>query len=423
MEIKLPYGKRNLKLTVPDSELKSVLISRSNEYNYEQTEEEIIHKALNNPINSPPLSSLVRNKKKIVLITSDHTRPVPSHITIPILLKEIRKGNSEADITILVATGNHRKTSKREIEKKFGSKIASMEKIIVHDSQDNNNLDSIGILPSGGELFLNKIALDADLLLAEGFIEPHFFAGFSGGRKSILPGIAGYHTVLANHCSEFIAHKMARTGVLKGNPLHRDMIYASEKAGLAFILNVVLNDNKKIINAFAGHREEAHYRGCEFVSKMAKVINYPSDIVITSNGGYPLDQNLYQSVKSMTAAEAVCKEGGVIIELSECIDGHGGESFYQTFAEAESVEEIMADILARNRYETIPDQWQSQILARVLLKCKVIVVSNLSPELIKNMHMIWASDVNNALKKARGLCDIDYPDITVIPDGVSVIVS
>ena len=150
----------------------------------------------------------------------------------------------------------------------------------------------LGTLPSGGKLKINKIAAEADLLISEGFIEPHFFAGFSGGRKSVLPGVSSAATVMANHCSEFIASEYARTGVLEGNPIHRDMIYAAEQAKLAFIINVVLDENKKVIRAYAGNFDEAHREGCRFVDQMSGVNAVPSDIVISTNGGYPLDQKM-----------------------------------------------------------------------------------------------------------------------------------
>jgi len=340
---------------------------------------------------------------------------------MPIILDEIRKGNPEANITILVATGFHRASTKAELRDKYEDEIVDKEKIIIHDSRDKDSMVKVGILPSGGDLVLNKLAIKADLLVAEGFIEPHFFAGFSGGRKSILPGIASKETVLANRCSEFIAHSKVRTGVLKGNPIHEDMLYAAKKANLNFILNVVINGDKKIINAFAGDEEKAHSKGCEFVSKLAGVKFKLADIVITTNGGYPLDQNIYQSVKGMTAAEATCRKGGVIIVASACIDGHGGDYFYNTFAKANRVQDVMDEIIARNRDETIPDQWESQVLARILLKCKVIMVTNTSKENVENMHMKWASSVAKAIEMADEMLG-NRSKITVIPDGVSVIV-
>jgi len=420
-KVKLPYGKKSINIDIPEDRLEGILVSKVNKYSTKESEEEIVKKAIVNPVGVPRLKELARDKKKIVVISSDHTRPVPSHITMPIILDEIREGNPEANITILVATGFHRASTKAELRDKYGDEIVDKEKIVIHDSRDKDSMVKVGILPSGGDLILNKLAIQADLLVAEGFIEPHFFAGFSGGRKSILPGIASKETVLANHCSEFIAHPKARTGILKDNPLHEDMLYAAKKANLSFILNVVINGDKKIINAFAGHWKEAHLEGCEFVSKLAEVKSKPADIVITTNGGYPLDQNIYQSVKGMTAAEDTCKKGGVIIIASACDDGHGGDFFYNTFTKANAVQDVTDEIMARNRDETIPDQWESQVLARVLLKYKVIMVTNTSKEIVENMHMKWAANVEEAIEMADEMLG-SRNKITVIPDGVSVIV-
>ena len=180
---------------------------------------------------------------------------------------------------------------------KFGQDIVDNEEIINHVSTDESSLINVGTLPSGGELYLNKLAIETELLIAEGFIEPHFFAGFSGGRKSILPGIASAKTIMANHCSEFINSNHARTGIIKDNPIHKDMLYAAEKANLAFILNVVIDEEKNIINAFAGDSQLAHEEGCKFVMELSSVKSIQADIVISSNGGYPLDQNIYQVCK------------------------------------------------------------------------------------------------------------------------------
>ena len=421
MKIELPYGRRKVVTDIPDDRVEALLVSRVEDFNTDRSQGEIVSQALNSPLASKPLKELVKGKDKIVIISSDHTRPVPSRITMPVLLEEINKGNPEAGITILVATGFHRPSTDRELEDKYGREIVNKVKIVNHDSRDKEQMIKIGSLPSGGELIINKLALEADLLIAEGFIEPHFFAGFSGGRKSILPGIASRETVLANHCSDFIAHKRARTGILEGNPLHEDMLYAAERANLAFILNVVLNGEKRIINAFAGDREKAHEKGCSFLASLAGVEKKEADIVVTSNGGYPLDQNIYQAVKSMTAAEACCRENGVIIVLAECSDGHGGESFYQTFARADSVQGIMEEILARTAEETVADQWESQVLARILLKHEVILVSEVERELVENMYLHYAKDINTALKMAEKIAG-KKSKITVIPDGVGVIV-
>jgi len=420
--IKLPYGRKFLELDIPEDRLEGILESKAHTFRTELSEREIVKNALKNPIDSPRLMELAKGKENIVIISSDHTRPVPSKIIMPLLLEEIRSGNPKAHITILIATGCHRPSTKQELLDKFGSEIVDHEKMVIHDSQDKNNLVTLGTLPSGGELIINKLAAKADLLIAEGFIEPHFFAGFSGGRKSILPGIASKTTVLANHCSEFIADDRARAGVLDGNPIHKDMIFAAEKAKLAFIINVVIDSEKKIINAFAGQYNTAHIKGTQFVAKIAGVKAKPADIVITTNGGYPLDQNIYQAVKGMTTAEATCKEGGVIIIAAECSDGHGGQVFYDTFANESSVSKIMDKFMKTGRNETITDQWQSQIFARILLKYSVIMVTSAPKEMVEGLHMKWAPSLEEAIKMADEILKNKKSKITVIPDGVSVIV-
>jgi nickel-dependent lactate racemase len=262
----------------------------------------------------------------------------------------------------------------------------------------------------------------ADLVISEGLIEPHFFAGFSGGRKSIMPGIAGQNTVLANHNSRFIADVNANTGILNNNPIHRDMLFAAKAARLRFILNVCINSEKEIVQAFAGHPEKAHYEGCEFVKNLLKVRRKESDIVITSNGGYPLDQNIYQAVKGMTAAETCVRKDGVIIMVAGCCDGHGGEAFYNWMTRGKSPEEIMQKILAVPPEQTMADQWQAQILARVLLKARVIMVTDLAnKEMVESMHMSYACSLDEAIKQAEAIVGSDS-SITVIPDGVGVIV-
>lgn len=417
-----PYGQTQLDYEFDEKELIGVLTSSIEEYVPECDEHELVARALESPIGSQKLSELSRGKKNVVIIASDHTRPVPSKVIIPQMLSEIRKGNPSADITILIATGCHRGTTKQELINKFGEEIVANEKIYVHDCDEKEKLVNIGILPSGGQCEINKIAVEADLLVAEGFIEPHFFAGFSGGRKSVLPGVAGRSTVLANHCSEFIAHTKSRTGILENNLIHEDMLWAAKQAKLAFIVNVVLNSEKKPIFAVAGDLEKAHKKGTDFISSLCAAKSVPADIVISTNGGYPLDQNVYQSVKGMTAAEATVKEGGIIIMLARANDGIGGDHFYHQLADEPDINKTMDIFLSRARNQTATDQWMTQILIRILKKAKVIYVSGLEPDIVKKMHMIPASTLSEAINLAKTTLAKDNVTITAIPDGVSVVV-
>lgn len=421
MEISVPCGRTRLTAEIADDRLQAILCSHLESYVPPMGETALVEAALASPIGSEPLETLAQGKKNIVLIASDHTRPVPSRVLVPPMLQAIRRGNPEANITILIATGCHRGTTKAELLEKFGEEIVEKETIIIHDCAAEEEMVTIGTLPSGGILRINRIAAEADLLISEGFIEPHFFAGFSGGRKSVLPGIAARETVYWNHNAEFIANPHARTGILEDNPIHRDMIHAARVAKLAFICNVVINAKHEVVGAFAGDCEQAHLAGAEFLKKLCLCPKVPADIVITSNNGYPLDQNIYQAVKGMTAGEATCREGGIIIMVAACNDGHGGESFLQTMTQNLSPAQILEQIQATSKRNTVPDQWESQILARILSKHQVVLVSECDPELVKAMKMHPATDLPQALTLAEKLLD-KSGTITVIPEGISAII-
>ena len=421
-EFLLPYGKGKVSLSIEEAHFAGELVSGIQSYRPEFSPEKIVQDALEHPIGSPRLCDIVPGKKKIVIISSDHTRPVPSHIIMPLLLSEIRKGNPEAEITILISTGLHRLTTREELRAKYGDEIFEKEKIVVHDCDDAENMVYIGKLPSGGDIILNRLAVEADLLVAEGFIEPHFFAGFSGGRKSLLPGVASRATVMYNHNSAFIDHPRARTGIIDGNPIHDDMLYAARLARLDFIINVVIDAAHNPIYAVAGDCDLAHRKGRDFLIRHCQVEAVPADIVVSTNGGYPLDQNIYQSVKGMTAAEATVKEGGVIIMLSEAADGHGGKSFHETFRDEKDLKRMMDTFLNRAPEETIIDQWQSQIFARVLQKARVVFVSSSEDRVVEDLHMIPAHSVEEAMETAKRLVNKKDYAVTVIPDGVAVMV-
>lgn len=424
MQIKLPYSTTGMMLHLEDDLDVEVLASSIESMpKSDKTEDEIVLEAMENPIGSPKLSELSRGKEKVVIICSDHTRPVPSRHIIPFMLKEIREGNPDAKITLLIATGFHRATTREELIGKFGEEIVDREHIVVHDSQDMDAMVNMGVLPSGAPLLINKVAAEADLLVSEGFIETHFFAGFSGGRKSVLPGVSSKVTVLGNHCSKFIHSPYSRTGILDNNPIHKDMVAASQMAGQRYIVNVIIDGDKKVVHAVAGDAIKAHEAGCAFLGNYCQVTpQRRADIAISTNGGYPLDQNMYQSVKGMTAAEAAAKEDGILIMVSNCGDGHGGEGFYKALRDCESPAALMEEILRVPQDETKPDQWEYQIQARILMKHKVIyVMCEEYRAMAREMGFLTAADVNEALAMAleeKGR----QAHITVIPDGVSVMV-
>ena len=415
--IRIPYGKSFIEYEEGSA---PVLSSRIGELKAAGSGEQIVRAAMANPIDSPRLCELARGKKNCVVIVSDHTRPVPSLDILPPMLEELRAASPEIEVTLLVATGFHRPTSTRELESKLGREIMESCRVVVHDCRDAASNVEIGTLPSGAPCVIDRIAVETELLIAEGFIEPHFFAGFSGGRKSVLPGVSDKVTVLGNHCSRFIDSPFARTGVLDHNPIHEDMLAAAGMAKLAFIVNVVIDEEKRTVAAFAGNYRTAHRRGCDYMLDYFKVAPAPAEIVVTSNGGAPLDQNLYQCVKSMTAAEASCLPGGVIIECAACADGHGGQAFYESLRDCESAEALYERFMATPQEKTIADQWESQILARILKKHTVIMVTR--PELktmVEEMKMRYAASPEEAVAMARAM---GKRTLTVIPNGISVIV-
>ena len=421
-KIAIPYGLGSQCIDIPEARLNAVLESRIAAMPPASDEDAEVLRALSEPIGSLPLRELAKGKRRVTIIASDHTRPVPSKRILPHMISEIHAGSPDASITILIATGCHRETTKRELIAKLGETVYGETNVIVHDCDDEENLVTLGTLPSGGVCRVSRHALDCDLLVSEGFIEPHFFAGFSGGRKSVLPGIAARKTVVANHCAEFIASENARTGKLDGNPIHRDMVWAARSAKLSFIVNVVLSGDKRIVRAFAGDAVQAHEAGCAFLNTLCGVNRAEADIVISSNGGYPLDQNAYQAVKGMTAAEASVRQGGVIILFAECADGVGGEAFLRQLADEPDGEKTMRLFLSRPPEETEPDQWQTQIFLRVLSRASVVFVSKLDDETVRKLHMIPAHSFDEALRAADAILGSETGSITVIPDGVSVIV-
>ncbi len=419
--ISLPYGTGEISAQVEESQLLGIVQSQLEEYEAEKSPEELLCQAMENPIGTSRLEELAKGKKKVVVLCSDHTRPVPSKLILPPMLEAIRRGNPQAEITLLIATGCHRGTTRQELVNKLGVEMAEKEHILIHDCAAEEDMVDLGILPSGGRLRINKAAVEADLLVAEGFIEPHFFAGFSGGRKSVLPGIAARETVYANHCSQFIDDPHARAGILEGNPIHQDMVWAARKAGLAYIVNVVLGGKGQVIGAFAGDFDEAHRAGTEFLASLCQKEAPEADIVVTSNNGYPLDQNIYQAVKGMSTAEVACRKGGVIVIAARCEDGNGGEVFWRTFREEKDPKVIMDTILATPQDKTQADQWQSQVFARVLMKCRVVLVSQAPDEMVRDLHMTPAHSLEEGLRLAQEMLGEPQAKILVVPQGISTI--
>lgn len=418
--IPIPYYTSTLALHVEEENLKAVLTAKMHGFHAEKSQEQLVLDALEHPVGSPRLRTLAEGKRKIVIVTSDHTRAVPSKITLPLLLKEIRSGNPDADITILIATGLHRPTTEEEQRRMFGDAIVDHEKIAINNAFAPEQFVELCVLPSGAVFQVNRLAAECDLLVTEGFVEPHFFAGFSGGRKSILPGICSERTVNENHSYKAVSHPRSNSGMLKDNPIHADMLCAAKAVNVQFIFNVALDGEKKIVAAWAGDLEQAHEAGVAFIRQWSQCPVVTGDIVITSNGGYPLDQNLYQSPKAMATAEACAGEDGVIIMCCSCCDGMGGAHFGQLIQRG-TPDEIDRYLSSIPPEKTIPEQWCTQVCVRVLRKHPVILVTTfLSHDEVRKANMIPASTPDEALEIAYRLKG-EQASVVVIPDGVSVL--
>lgn len=418
--IPIPYYTSTLNLHVDEENLKAVLTAKMHGFHAEKTQEQLVLDALEHPVGSPRLRELAKDKQKIVIVTSDHTRAVPSKITLPLLLKEIRSGNPQADITILIATGLHRPTTEEEQRRMFGDEIVDHEKIAINNAFDPEQFVELCTLPSGAVFQVNKLAAQCDLLVTEGFVEPHFFAGFSGGRKSILPGVCSERTVNENHSYKAVSHPRSNSGMLKDNPIHADMLCAAKAVNVQFIFNVALDGEKKIVAAWAGDLEKAHEAGVAFIRQWSQCPVVTGDIVVTSNGGYPLDQNLYQSPKAMATAEACAGEDGVIIMCCSCCDGMGGAHFGEILQRGtpDEIDRYLSEIPPQ---KTIPEQWCAQVCVRVLRKHQVILVTTfLDHDEVRRANMIPASTPDEALEIAYRLKG-EHAGVVVIPDGVSVL--
>lgn len=418
--IPIPYYTSTLALHVEEENLKAVLTAKMHGFHAEKSQEQLVLDALEHPVGSPRLRTLAEGKRNIVIVTSDHTRAVPSKITLPLLLKEIRSGNPDADITILIATGLHRPTTEEEQRRMFGDAIVDHEKIAINNAFAPEQFVELCTLPSGAVFQVNRLAAECDLLVTEGFVEPHFFAGFSGGRKSILPGICSERTVNENHSYKAVSHPRSNSGMLKDNPIHADMLCAAKAVNVQFIFNVALDGEKKIVAAWAGDLEQAHEAGVAFIRQWSQCPVVTGDIVVTSNGGYPLDQNLYQSPKAMATAEACAGEDGVIIMCCSCCDGMGGAHFGQLIQRG-TPDEIDRYLSSIPPEKTIPEQWCTQVCVRVLRKHPVILVTTfLSHDEVRKANMIPASTPDEALEIAYRLKG-EQASVVVIPDGVSVL--
>jgi lactate racemase len=376
--------------------------------------------ALRAPTGSRPVRELVRGGQKVAISVCDVTRAQPRRETLEALFEELPQVRPE-DVTILIATGTHRTNTPAELEKMLGADIARRFRVVNHDSRDNASLEYFDKTSTGVPIYLNREWLAADVRITTGFVEPHFFAGFSGGPKMVAPGLAGLETVLILHDARRIGHPNATWGVTEGNPIHDDVREIAKMVGVHFAVDVTLNRDQKITAVFAGDLFAEHQAACAAAKRDAmQAVEAPFDVVLTTNSGFPLDQNLYQAVKGMSAAAKVVKPGGTIVCAAECRDGlpsHG--SYGQVLASQPSPEKLLAMINSPGY--SVPDQWQVQIQAQIQMKANVFVkTSGLKPEAIRAAHF---QPTDNVMETVCGALQAAGREATlcVLPQGPQTI--
>lgn len=373
MKVDLNYGRQGLEINLPDAV--DVLATRF--IPGIPDEAEGIRKALQEPISSPPLSTLVEAGDRVIVVHTDITRATPNERILPVLLDELLSGGiASQDITLLNGLGTHRPQTENELRGMLGDQIVDGYRCLQHDCNDDGNLVSLGETSLGNPVRINRHYMEADVRILTGFIEPHFFAGFSGGPKAILPSLAGTESVFSNHGLEMIAHPQAAWGITTGNPIWEEMGEVALRTDPTFTLNVAINTQQEITAVFAGDMLEAHSLGCVYVKRNAMVaVDASYDIVITTNSGYPLDQNLYQSVKGMSAASQVVREGGAIIIATACEDGLPDHGRYASLLAEAGTPQGILDLISQPGF-SVQDQWQVQIQAQIQRRAEVYVYSD-----------------------------------------------
>jgi nickel-dependent lactate racemase len=402
----LPFGQQHKTLTIPHRNMHQLL----NVEDPPKTDQSI-QDALEAPINTPCLSEITSSQCKVVILVSDITRPVPTQIILPPILSKLTQASvNPKNISIIVATGLHRENTPSELLSMLGESIVRTYSITNHNAIDSTNLTHLGYTLRSTPINVNKLVCEADIRIATGYIEPHEFAGFTGGRKSILPGVAGIDAINHNHSIEMLNHPKARMGILYGNPVHEDMMEAATHVGVEFLVNVVLNSHHQIADIVTGDMETAHLTGVKFLKQYVTVdVAEKTDIVITSSG-YPLDIDLYQSVKAAMTAETIVKEGGVIILLAECRDGYGPKAFKEYLTATATPQELYEMTQAKYR----ADVDHCLFLSRILKKSEVILVTS-NPELKFQPSLIKTSaSLPKALERAISLTS-STATITVLP--------
>lgn len=415
----LDYGRSGLKVTLPDAPLRGVLNLKPAKPHH--WPERGVRDALLHPIGCPPLAARARGARSACVVISDITRPVPNRAILSEMLPVLEMGGvPREEITILVATGTHRASTEAELLEMVGPEIVSNYRIVSHDARDPDSHRFLGETARGVPIWVDSRYLDADLRISCALIEPHFMAGFSGGRKSICPGICGMETVKIWHGPHFIGHDLATMGSLEGNPVHEDAMYIAGLAGLHFICDVTLDEQRRVTGIFAGDYEAAWLKGVEMARSVAEAeLDLPVEIVVTSAAGYPLDLTFYQAVKGMVGALPILKPGGSIVIASRCEEGIGGHEFTQTLLEETDLDAFVEK--TRQPGYFVPDQWEVHELQRAASRAEIMMFSEgIEDDLLERCFVTPVSSVEEGVRRAMEKHG-SGAGIAVIPKGPYVI--
>lgn len=412
MTVNLAYGQAHLPVAFPDG--RTTVIEPTHKPGLAD-EKKAILSALDNPIGATPLRDWIKPGNRVCITFTDLTRATPNERIIPWLL-EYLAGVPPDNITLINQLGTHRPNTRAELEKMLTRDVVQKYRVLNHEPENPSAHIQFGVTRDGTPALINRHVAEADVRIITGFIEPHFFAGFSGGPKGIMPGTAALQTVMSNHGARNIGDPNSTFGVTEGNPIWEEMRDIALRVGRSFVLNVTLNEQREITNVFAGDLIQAHKAGCEFVKRSAmQRVDSPFDVVVTTNSGYPLDLNLYQGVKGMSAGARIIKQGGTLILACECREGvPSGSPLDKLLRSADSPEEILT-MLASPGFVR-PEQWQAQIQALVQRKANVLVYSSLPDETIRAAHLTPCHDIAAAVKSALAKAG-PQARVAVLPQG------
>jgi nickel-dependent lactate racemase len=400
MKVSLAYGQGHLPVELPDG--LTTIIEPSHTPGLAHQRGAVLA-AVERPIAARPLREWVKPGSRVCVVFTDITRATPNERLMPWLLGCLADVPRE-NVTLLNALGTHRPNSRAELEQMLTPAVVQNYRVLNHEAENPGALIPLGTTGDGTPALLNRHFVEADVRIVTGFIEPHFFAGFSGGPKGIMPGVAGLQTVMSNHGAKNLGDPNSTFGVTKGNPIWEEMRDIALRAGPSFLLNVALNEQRQITGVFAGDLLAAHRAGCEFVRQSAmQKFDAPFDIVVTTNSGYPLDQNLYQAVKGMSAGARVLKPGGTLILACECREGvPANGSFDQILRSAASPEELLT-LLAAPGYRQ-PEQWQAQLQALIQRRARVLLYSSLPDDVVRAAHLTPCHDISSAVRQLLEAC-------------------